>query len=313
MSSYDDVLNTFNSGRTDGINQMYDARKDEQLSQLENAYQQNLSDAQAAADKINPTYQQKANDLAVQYERNRQNFNNQAAVNGINTGAASQAALAQNSTWQRDYGNLRTAQADAQSEADRGILNLKTQYQNNVQAAIAQNDYERAAALLDEYNNAYSRGQDSAKLLAQFGDFSGFASIYGQEAADNMAAIWRLQNPDIAYNLGQMNEEEYRKLTGKYPPGYDDSGKYNGSPGGPGQLGGTEIYGNDAIHGIPTSMYDKIMGDLKNVKSTSDYNRFVANMTNGVSVPANILGGMSDTQNNNYQSLLNLVKTKYGS
>ena len=45
----------------------------------------------------------------MQYERNRRNFNQQAAGSGLNTGTASQAALAQNSTWQTDYGNLRTA------------------------------------------------------------------------------------------------------------------------------------------------------------------------------------------------------------
>lgn len=206
--------------QVDRINQMYDAQKQAQLSQLESAYNQSLSAAQEAAGKIPGQYQERGNDLAVQYERNRRNLNEQAAGNGLNTGTASQAALAQNSAWQRDYGKLRTAQADAMATAQRGINDLTAQYQSNVAAATANNDYQRWAALLDEYNNQYQRNMQQAQTLAGYGDFSGYASLYGQETADNMSRLWTAQNPGLAYNMGRITAEEYKNMTGSYPAGY---------------------------------------------------------------------------------------------
>ena len=35
-----------------------------------------------------------------------------------------------------------------------------------------------------------------------------------------MAALWKAQNPELAYNTGRMSAEEYKAITGKYPAGY---------------------------------------------------------------------------------------------
>lgn len=221
MATFEEQYRKYStSGQGQAINDLYDAKKQSQLTQLESAYQASKSEAEAARDKLPGQYQQQANDLAAQYERNRRNFNLQAEASGLNTGAASQAALAQNSAYQRDMGNLRTAQADAMTEADRGIAELERQYQANVSSAIADNDYQRAQALLNEYNNGYTRDLNTAKTLAAYGDFSGYAGLYGQDTANNMAALWKAQNPDLAYNTGRMSAEEYRAITGKYPAGY---------------------------------------------------------------------------------------------
>ena len=115
---------------------------------------------------------------------------------------------------------MRTSQAEAMAEADRGLADLERQYQANVSSAIADNDYKRAQALMNEYNNGYSRDLSTAKTLAAYGDFSGYAGLYGQDTADNMAALWKAQNPELAYNTGRMTAEEYKTLTGKYPAGY---------------------------------------------------------------------------------------------
>lgn len=169
----------------------------------------------------------------MQYERNRRNFNRQAAGSGLNTGTASQAALAQNSTWQRDYGNLRTAEADALTAADRQMAELETQYKSAVAQAIAENDYNRAKALMDEYGNQESRDATMAKILAGYGDFSGYAKLYGDDVANNMAQYWISQNPKLAYDMGRISAEDYARLTGK------SSG---GSGGGLGSRGG--LFGN---------------------------------------------------------------------
>lgn len=151
----------------------------------------------------------------MQYERNRRNFNQQAAGSGLNTGTASQAALAQNSTWQRDYGNLRTAEADALAKADQQMAALETQYKSAVASAIAENDYDRAKALMDEYGNQENRDAAMAKTLASYGDFSGYAKLYGDDAANNMAQYWIYSNPQLAYSMGKISADEYARLTGK--------------------------------------------------------------------------------------------------
>ena len=221
MATFEEEYKKYStSGQGQAINDMYDAKQQSQLQQLESAYQASRSEAEAARDKLPGQYQQQANDLSAQYERNRRNFNLQAEGAGLNSGTASQAALAQNSAYQRDMGSLRTAQADAMTEADRGIAELERQYQANVSTAIADNDYQRAQALLSEYNTGYTRDLNTAQTLAAYGDFSGYASLYGQETANSMAALWKAQNPDLAYNTGRMSAEEYKAITGKYPKGY---------------------------------------------------------------------------------------------
>lgn len=221
MATFEEQYRKYStSGQGQAINDMYDAKQQSQLQQLESAWQASRSESEAARDKLPGQYQQQANDLSAQYERNRRNFNIQAAGAGLNSGTASQAALAQNSAYQRDMGNLRTSQADAMTEADRGIAELERQYQANVSSAIADNDYQRAQALLNEYNNGYTRDLNTAKTLAAYGDFSGYAGLYGQETAASMAALWKAQNPELAYNTGRMSAEEYKSITGKYPKGY---------------------------------------------------------------------------------------------
>ena len=227
----------YNTARTDAINEIYDAQRRAREEELKAAYEKSRSEYQAARDKIAPEYQKKANDLSVQYERNRQNFNNQAAATGINSGVASQAALARGGEYQRDFGNLRTAEANATAEADRQMANLTAEYQANIRAALADNDYKKAQALLDEYNNSYQRDLKNAQILAEFGDFSAFANLYGADQAKNMEAVWRAQNPELAasldYAAGKIDAEQYRQLTGKYPAGYIPAGGFDGGKSNP--------------------------------------------------------------------------------
>lgn len=222
----------YNTARTDAINQIYDAQRRAREEELKAAYDKSKSDYEAARDKIAPEYQKQANDLSVQYERNRQNFNNQAAATGINSGTASQAALARGGEYQRDFGNLRTAEANATAEADRQMANLTAEYQANIRTALADNDYKKAQALLDEYNNGYQRDLKNAQILAEFGDFSAFANLYGADQAKNMEAVWRAQNPELAasldYAAGKIDAEQYKQLTGKYPAGYIPAGGSGG-------------------------------------------------------------------------------------
>ena len=227
----------------DKINAMYDAQKESQLGTLKSAYDQSKSEYQAAQEKIAPQYQKAANELSVQYERNRQNFNRQAAATGINTGTASQAALARQGEYQRDFGGLRTSESEAQAEAARQMALLESKYQSDVAEAIANNDYQRAAALYEEFKNSQNVDLKNAQILAEFGDFSGYEALYGKEEAENMFYIWAAQNPQLAYNSGRITADQYNNLIEGKPinaaRSVAKSSSGGGSSGGGGYYGGS--------------------------------------------------------------------------
>lgn len=229
------TLDSYNTGRVDQINQLYDTQRDAALGQLEAAHNRTMSDAQAAYDKITPQYQQSRNAVGAEYERQRRNNNLQAASNGLNTGAGSQMQLAASSVYQQNQAGLEKAEKDALAEASRQQITMKEQYDADVADALAKNDAQRAAALLNEYGQQYDRMSNEAKLLASYGDFSLYATLYGQDAADGMQRSWDLQNPLLAYSLGRLTADEVFQMTGKYPPGY--------SAGGGGSSGGGRSYG----------------------------------------------------------------------
>lgn len=89
---------------------------------------------------------------------------------------------------------------------------------------------------------AYGRGRDdisderyqqalalqNAETRAQYGDFSGYAEIYGREAAERMRLTWAAANPLAAYTGGGITGEEYYAITGQYPAGYTPRGTTGG-------------------------------------------------------------------------------------
>ena len=143
------------------ITALYDAQREAQLQQLKGAYDQSVQTLQQEQAKIAPTYATQANDLAAQYERTRMNNNLQAANNGLNTGAGSQMALAQQGNYLSAYGGLKTQQAQAEQAIQNRLAEMEISYKNAVAQAIADNDYQRAAALFAEYKNAGMGGYGS--------------------------------------------------------------------------------------------------------------------------------------------------------
>lgn len=251
---------------TDAINALYDAQRQAKAAELQASYEQNRSNYQAAADKLPQQYQTQANDLSTQYERNKRNFNEQAVRSGVNTGAASQAELAQNAAWLKNYGNLRQAETNAQTEAQRQLNDLYAQYQINQNAANAQLDAQRGAALIDEMNQQYARDKAQAETLANYGDFSGYGAIYGEDAAKNMANIWAQQNPDVAYITGKITKDQRDNIKSGRPinDGLDANGKrIKPVGGGGGNSGGralSDLVRDQAARDV-TTVYGNNWGD----------------------------------------------------
>ena len=151
MATFEEQYRKYStSGQGQAINDLYDAKKQSQLTQLESAYQASRAEAEAARDKLPGQYQQQANDLSAQYERNRRNFNLQAENSGLNTGAGSQAELSMRNAEAANISAIRKAQANAQADLDYQRSQLTLEYQNAIREAIAKNELQKAQALYEE-------------------------------------------------------------------------------------------------------------------------------------------------------------------
>lgn len=263
------------------INRMYDANRNAQTTALQEAGDQALSDAQANRDKIASTYQTQMNRSAVNWERQRRNFLEGANMNGINTGAGSQAQLHMMGEQQRAQNTLGGQQAAAEVAADRNIADIRRNTQANINEAIAKNDYQRAAALLDEYNTMYNRAITRAETLSKYGDFSGYASIYGAEEAQRMANNWYAQDPDLAYMMGAITPDQRDNLKNNRPinDGLDESGvRVAPASGGNGGGGGWKGSMSDALREQAWNAYNNPSGrDIsydQTKANVASYNRF---------------------------------------
>lgn len=83
-----------------------------------------------------------------------------------------------------------------------------------------------------EYNDSradkeYQRQQEERSYimsLIQYGynptDEDLAAAGMSREEAEQIAAVWRAGNPDMAYRLGLISADDYYRMTGQYPAGY---------------------------------------------------------------------------------------------
>ena len=237
--------------REQAIRDMYNANLNAQKVAIQESGAQALSDAQANRDKIADIYNAQKNASSVDWERQRRNFLEGAATSGINTGAGSQAELSMMGQQQNAQAKLGASQAQAEVEADRNIADISRQTQASINEAIAKNDYQTAAAMLDEYKNEYNRQMDRASALAQYGDFSGYAAIYGMTEAQKMFESWAAQNPQLAYTMGAITQDQYNNLITGQP--INATGPALGVGGGG---GGRDLTGYGSGVPLDFSIYD---------------------------------------------------------
>lgn len=150
----------------DKVNETYDAKQEADIAALKGAYDASMLEADANLEKIPGAYQKQANALSAEAEKQRRAFNEYAAGSGVNSGAGSQAQLAMSNQYQGDMSSLRESEANAIASAQLEITKIKTQYQDSVAAAVAENDYQRAAALLSEYQTQAKSIVDTAQAQA---------------------------------------------------------------------------------------------------------------------------------------------------
>ena len=118
-------------------------------------------------------------------------------------------------------------------EGDR----LKDEYE--LLEGLRDDEYRRYTDALDDYNarqereyqrrrdeqedaaSALSLSRSDAAAKAKYGDFSGYAALYGDETAEQMKSYWIGTNPLAAYNMGLITAGKYYSMTGEFAPGFE--------------------------------------------------------------------------------------------
>ena len=215
MATIQDTMAQRQNESAGKINDLYNKQYDANAANLKATYDRNMSDAQAAQRKIAPQYQQQANAMAAQYERNRRNLNLQNMNSGMGTGTAVQQQEAMNNAYQRNYAGLRGQELQAQTDAGQKMTNLGTDYQNALAAARSEAENKKAAAMVEDQTKRNDWYDQQAKIMAGYGDFSAYERLYGKEAANQMKKVWAIQNPDVALSAGIIDAATYHRYTGR--------------------------------------------------------------------------------------------------
>jgi hypothetical protein len=182
----------------DPTNDVYDAALDAAIAGLQNAYDQSRLEIEHAMSGIPQQYQDQRNAVAAQSERDRLRWNEYAAATGLGSGVNGQASLAFSTQLQNDLGSLRRGEADAIADMQLQLNQLEVGYQNSIAEAIANNEYERAAALLEEYRQQAQSVVDTARLQAQLDTDRWLNQAYLDQ--------------DIADFNQNANQQNYQKL-----------------------------------------------------------------------------------------------------
>lgn len=164
---------------------------------------------QAVGQQTYDSYLQGLNDVALEmYDRAYGRYQDEGQRLKDAYGLAGDMANTEYGRYMDQMGQWNTDRAFMTDEANNA---WNRAYQQDADA------YNRAMA---EDELAYNRQIDYAQTLAAYGDFSGFADIFGADRAAEMQKVWNAGNVDLAYNSGKITAEEYKAMTGKYPPGY---------------------------------------------------------------------------------------------
>lgn len=220
------------TAQTEAVENVYEAAKSKALAALQSSYDKSRLELENTMKEIPGTYQSQANQIAAEALKQQQSFNENAAYSGMNVGNGSQAALAMSNQLQSNMSTLRTNEANAITKVQQQLSSLYIEYQNSIAEAIANNEYEKAAALLSEYQKAaeslVSVAKDQANLnvdiadfnrdthqynqemtlqkaqdMAKYGDFSGYLQLgYSSDQVNNMKRGWLALNPEAAIYMG---------------------------------------------------------------------------------------------------------------
>ena len=188
------------------IQDMYAANTASQLAALKAAYEQNVMDYNAQDDLISAEAQRQRNQVAAQNDIQRMYMNEMGIMQGLNTGTTGQMALAQSAALQGNLANIGTQEQQALAGSALERSKLKVQYSAAVDQAVAQNNYELANALYQEYVRQDNLAQQKAAAAQEQANWE--AKMAYQQQQDALAQQnWQAQfdyqkaQDDLNYQL----------------------------------------------------------------------------------------------------------------
>lgn len=209
------------------IRDMYAANSASQLAALKSAYEQNVLDYNAQDDLISKQAQQLRNQAASQNDLQRMYMNEMGIMQGLNTGATGQMALAQSAALQGSFADIGTQEQQALADSALARAKLQAQYSAAVDQAIAQNNYELANALYQEYvrqdtlaQQAAAAAQEQANWLAKFN----YQKEQDALAQQNWQAKFDYQKQQDAWNAQYGTPAVGTAGTTSTSPGYNNGG-----------------------------------------------------------------------------------------
>ena len=271
------------------IRDMYAQQQAAQLAALKSAYEQNVLDYQAQDDLISAEAQRQRNQAAAQNELQRMYMNEMGIMQGLNTGTTGQMALAQSAALQGNLASIGTQEQKSLSDSALERSKLKAQYSAAVDQAVAQNNYELANALYQEYVRQDNLAQQKAAAaleqqnwldkfnyqkeqdaLAQQNWQAQFDYQKQQDALDYQMALMkpnaqngtggttRTGGSTTTYDNGSMTTEQVKQLQQKL--GVNPDGKWGTQSSA--AAGG--LTADEAWKKYGTASYDMSFDELKN-------------------------------------------------
>ena len=216
------------------LKDMYAQKNAAELAALKSTYEQNVADIRAQDDLITSAYDKQRNQAAAQNDLQRMYMNEMGLMQGLNTGATGQMALAQSAALQ---GNLATiGSQEAQSLADNALnlTKLTAQYKNAADQAAAEGNAQLASALYEEYvrqQNLALQQQAAAQEQANWLEKFNYQKEQDALAQKNWQAQFDYQKAqdDLNYRMALMKLNARNGTSGttgttSTRPGYNNGG-----------------------------------------------------------------------------------------
>ena len=214
----------------DMIKQMYASQLASQKEQLATDYAAADSRLTAQREQNQKVTDENLNRAAVEAQKDAINRAEYYAAAGLTSGARAQARLAQDTQLQANLTAIRTAQQAADAETERQRSLLSQEYAAAIRKAQSENDMQKAQALYEHAKEAeqqlMAKQEAAAGLMAQSGDFSRLAAIYGLTDAEIATLKGNYEAAKIANALKDLkdqysdgvveNRQEWQELLGKY-------------------------------------------------------------------------------------------------
>jgi hypothetical protein len=212
----------------DQIKKLYSSQLASQQEQLKQGYLQ--ADAEYAAEKDKAAKVAAKNIDLTKLEAQQAAVNNAElhAASGLTSGARAQARLARDNQLQADLTALRAQQQEVDADIERQRTLLSQQYQSAIREAQAENDYAKAQALYEEARRqqdalvAQQQAQNehalqAAKLMAEAGDYTRLAAIYGLSKSELAALMGGAGGVDVDEDKDEGEGEEGESGEGNFP------------------------------------------------------------------------------------------------